>query len=196
VLDRMLAKLDGHGVVAQMRADGVYACTHRALWHRRSGAASTAVGTTISSSLWRPFVLMNSIANTSFMHRLYRLRHHNLQTGVEFMSVAAIPSTPAYSAPSSTTTTAPAAGSSSAISAQAAAAPAASSSAASPAAAAVSSQGPAVPARAADGDYKARNAQSAATKDSDSDYKPRTSYAAAQSSSAVQAALSSLKAGG
>jgi hypothetical protein len=54
----------------------------------------------------------------------------------------------------------------------------------------------AVKARAADGDYKTRNAQSIPTKDGDGDYKSRTSSAAAQSSSAVQTALTSLKAGG
>ncbi len=37
---------------------------------------------------------------------------------------------------------------------------------------------------------------SAPTKDSDGDYKPLASSAAAQSSSAVQAALTSLKSGG
>jgi hypothetical protein len=54
----------------------------------------------------------------------------------------------------------------------------------------------AVKARAADGDYKTKNAQSMPTKDGDGDYKARTSSAAAQSSSAVQTALASLKAGG
>jgi hypothetical protein len=53
-------------------------------------------------------------------------------------------------------------------------------------------------ATAADGDYKARNTLSAPTKDSDGDFKPvaAASSAAAQSSSAVQSALPSLKKGG
>ena|SRR5208283_326613 len=53
-------------------------------------------------------------------------------------------------------------------------------------------------ARSADGDYKARNALSAQVKDKDGDYKPiaATSSAAAQSSSAVQSSLPSLKKGG
>jgi hypothetical protein len=53
-------------------------------------------------------------------------------------------------------------------------------------------------ATAADGDYKARNALSAPAKDSDGDFKPvaAASSAAAQSSSAVQSALPSLKKGG
>jgi hypothetical protein len=55
---------------------------------------------------------------------------------------------------------------------------------------------PASAARAADGDYKVRNAHSAQIKDSDGDYRPLTSSAAAQSSSAVQVSLTSLKAGG
>ena len=50
-------------------------------------------------------------------------------------------------------------------------------------------------ARAADGDYKARNALSAQVKDKDGDYRPiaATSSAAAQSSVAVQSSLPSLK---
>ena len=51
-------------------------------------------------------------------------------------------------------------------------------------------------ARAADGDYKVRNAHTTQTKDSDGDYRPLASSAAAQSSSAVQAKLTTLKAGG
>jgi hypothetical protein len=53
-------------------------------------------------------------------------------------------------------------------------------------------------ATAADGDYKARNALSASAKDNDGDFKPvaAASSAAAQSSSAVQSALPSLKKGG
>jgi hypothetical protein len=53
-------------------------------------------------------------------------------------------------------------------------------------------------ATAADGDHKARNALSASAKDSDGDFKPvaAASSAAAQSSSAVQSALPSLKKGG
>jgi hypothetical protein len=47
-------------------------------------------------------------------------------------------------------------------------------------------------ARAADGDYKAPGANRATDKDADGDYKP--SSAQAQSSSAVQAALTTLKA--
>jgi hypothetical protein len=52
--------------------------------------------------------------------------------------------------------------------------------------------------RAADGDYKVPNARTSHVKDKDGDYKPITaaSSAAAQSSSAVQASLSSLKVGG
>lgn len=50
----------------------------------------------------------------------------------------------------------------------------------------------------ADGDYKSRNALSAQVKDSDGDFKPVAvaSSAAAQSSSAVQSSLPSLKKGG
>jgi len=52
--------------------------------------------------------------------------------------------------------------------------------------------------RAADGDYKVANAYSSHVKDKDGDYKPAgaATSAAAQSSSAVQALLSSLKVGG
>ena len=57
---------------------------------------------------------------------------------------------------------------------------------------------PASYATAADGDYKARNALSAQARDGDGDFKPMAaaSTAAAQSSSAVQSALPSLKQGG
>ncbi len=57
---------------------------------------------------------------------------------------------------------------------------------------------PASYAKAADGDYKAKNALSVQTKDGDGDFKPMAaaSPAAAQSSSAVQSALPSLKKGG
>jgi hypothetical protein len=53
-------------------------------------------------------------------------------------------------------------------------------------------------ARAVDGDYKVANAMTSHVKDSDGDYKPLTAVKspAAQSSSAVQAALSSLVKGG
>ena len=54
----------------------------------------------------------------------------------------------------------------------------------------------AVPARAPDGDYKARNVLSSQTKDIDGDYKPSGASAAAQSSAGVQAKLTSLKPGG
>jgi hypothetical protein len=47
-----------------------------------------------------------------------------------------------------------------------------------------------------DGDYKTRNVHTAQTKDSDGDYKALASSAAAQSASAVQASLTSLKVGG
>ena len=55
-----------------------------------------------------------------------------------------------------------------------------------------------VVARAADGDYKARSAQTSQTKDSDGDYKPLAAAQspAAQSSSATQSALSVLAKGG
>ncbi len=58
--------------------------------------------------------------------------------------------------------------------------------------------GPASYATAADGDFKAKNALSAQAKDGDGDFKPvaAASTAAAQSSSAVQSALPSLKQGG
>jgi hypothetical protein len=55
---------------------------------------------------------------------------------------------------------------------------------------------PAGAARAADGDYLKPNFQSSQTKDNNGDYKPLTRPAAAQSSPAVQASLTSLKAGG
>lgn len=104
------------------------------------------------------------------------------------MSIAAISSTPAYSAaPSPATTAAPAAGPSSANSATAASTPATSSPTArtgpTAAPAAAASSAPAAPARAADGDYKTRNTQSAVAKDGDGDYRPRTSSAATHSSS-------------
>ena len=53
-------------------------------------------------------------------------------------------------------------------------------------------------ARAVDGDYKAPNAMTSHVKDSDGDYKSLTAVksTAAQSSSAVQVALSSLVKGG
>jgi hypothetical protein len=52
--------------------------------------------------------------------------------------------------------------------------------------------------RAADGDYKVANAHSSHVKDKDGDYKAvgATASPAAQSSSAVQVLLSSLKVGG
>lgn len=53
---------------------------------------------------------------------------------------------------------------------------------------------PAVPTRAADGDYKVKNANSVATKDADGDYRPRS--AAASASHGVQAALINLRLGG
>ena len=53
-------------------------------------------------------------------------------------------------------------------------------------------------ARAADGDYKTANVRSSQTRDADGDYKPlaKAVSAAAQSTSAVQSSLSSLKMGG
>ena len=62
-----------------------------------------------------------------------------------------------------------------------------------PAAAAASAN-----AKSADGDFKARNPQSAATKDSDGDYKPIAApiHAAATSSQTTQATLTSLAKGG
>ena len=55
-----------------------------------------------------------------------------------------------------------------------------------------------VAARAADGDYIARGAQTSQTKDSDGDYKPLAAATspAAQSSNATQSALSVLAKGG
>jgi len=51
--------------------------------------------------------------------------------------------------------------------------------------------------RAADGDYKVANVQSSQVKDKDGDYKARGAVSApAQSSGAVQSALSNLKVGG
>jgi hypothetical protein len=50
-------------------------------------------------------------------------------------------------------------------------------------------------ARAADGDYKAPNARTSHVKDADGDYKPIASPAAT-SSTATQAALTTLKTGG
>ena len=49
-------------------------------------------------------------------------------------------------------------------------------------------------AKAADGDYKVRNANTSQVKDADGDYK--LASAAAKSASGVQAALTSLKLGG
>ena len=51
-------------------------------------------------------------------------------------------------------------------------------------------------ARSPDGDYKAANVQSAQARDSDGDFKPLATSAAAQSSTSVQASLTSLKVGG
>ncbi len=50
--------------------------------------------------------------------------------------------------------------------------------------------------RAADGDYKVRNASTTQVKDSDGDYASLPKSPAATSSSAVQAALTNLKPGG
>jgi hypothetical protein len=50
--------------------------------------------------------------------------------------------------------------------------------------------------RAIDGDYKTPNVMSSHVKDSDGDYKVVAASPAAQSSSAVQTALSTLKTGG
>jgi hypothetical protein len=71
--------------------------------------------------------------------------------------------------------------------------PAVSSAASSPVAASQASY-----ARAADGDYKAKNSLSVQIKDGDGDFKPvaAPSTAAAQSSSAVRSALPSLRQGG
>ena len=116
------------------------------------------------------------------------------------MSVTAIPSTPAFTPASSTVVTGAAAPASSSAAASAAApasssAPAPVSSRPAASVAAPASSSPAT-ARAADGDYKTRNVHTAQIKDSDGDYRPLASSVAAQSSSAVQAALTSLKAGG
>ena len=51
-------------------------------------------------------------------------------------------------------------------------------------------------AKAADGDYKTKGAGRSTVKDGDGDYKPTQSSAAATSSSAVQSAVTNLKAGG
>ena len=109
------------------------------------------------------------------------------------MSVTAIPSTPAFTpAPASSS----AAASAAAPASSSAPAPVSSRPAASVAAPASSSPATVATARAADGDYKTRNVHTAQIKDSDGDYRPLASSVAAQSSSAVQAALTSLKAGG
>jgi hypothetical protein len=70
-------------------------------------------------------------------------------------------------------------------------------SAAAPAAAAATTTTPKLQ-RAADGDYKVANPHSSHVKDKDGDYKPAgaATSAAAQSSSAVQVLLNSLKVGG
>lgn len=110
------------------------------------------------------------------------------------MSVSAVSASPIVS--SAAPSVSPSASASSATPAQASSAVSSSVSAAAPAAAAATTT-PKLQ-RAADGDYKVANPHSSHVKDKDGDYKPAgaATSAAAQSSSAVQVLLNSLKVGG